>query len=235
MSKIEKIIFVPGLLCDEVVFKETLKDFEEVFETSVANLNTQRTITKMAEDTLAAHSGQIVVVGHSMGARVAFEMVRIAPQRISGLAVFDTGIHPYRTGEEIRRNRLVKLAYEKGMTALAEGWLPKMVHPDRLTDKQLMGALKEMVERKTPLIHEQQIHALLNRPIAEDYVHQIFCPTLVGVGRQDAWSPVERHQKIQQKIAGATLEIIENAGHFAPMEQPQIFSKILRQWITTFE
>lgn len=230
MSDIEKIVFVPGLLCDEVVFDYTVEQLKPFMTTAVADLTTQDTITAMAKDTLKANPGKLVVVGHSMGARVAFEMVRLAPQRIRGLAVFDTGIHPYRIGEEIRRNRLVKLAYDKGMSALAERWLPKMVHPDRLADKTLMGTLKKMVERKTPTIHEQQIHALLNRPKAENFVGNITCPTLVGVGRQDAWSPVERHQQIQQQIKGSTLTIIENAGHFAPMEQPQVFTEVLLNW-----
>ena len=44
--------------------------------------------------------GPLVVIGHSMGARVALEMVRAAPERISSSALLDTGVHPVREGEE---------------------------------------------------------------------------------------------------------------------------------------
>jgi len=45
--------------------------------------------------------------------------VRSAPRRVSGLALLNTGVHTVRDGEAQSRGRLLRLAYERGMSALA--------------------------------------------------------------------------------------------------------------------
>ncbi len=120
------ILLIPGLLCDETVWQPLLTALEG--ETAVADLSTQDSLTQMAEDCLRANPGKLKVAGHSMGARVAIEMARLAPERIERLALLDTGIHPLKPGEVDRRAQIVALAHEKGMAALAETWLPPMVH-----------------------------------------------------------------------------------------------------------
>lgn len=199
---------------------------------AVADLSTQDSITTMAEDTLSAHPGSLSVAGHSMGARVALEMFRLAPERIQRLALLDTGVHPRKDGEESRRQELVDLAYNEGMGALAGRWLPPMVHPNRHNDTELMGTLTAMVERMTPELHERQINALLNRLDPRLLLKTIQCPTLLVVGRQDSWSPLQQHKEIQREIPHAELVVIEDAGHFAPIEQPVATTAALEQWIS---
>jgi pimeloyl-ACP methyl ester carboxylesterase len=83
-----------------------------------------------------------------------------------------------------------------------------------------MAGLRAMVLRKDADLHERQIRALVNRPDAAAHLGDITCPVLLMVGRQDQWSPVAQHQEMARLIPHARLEIIENAGHFAPVEQP---------------
>ncbi len=61
-----------------------------------------RTITDMARRALETVSGPLSLVGHSMGARVALEAFRLAPERIERIALLSTGIHPVRPGEASR-------------------------------------------------------------------------------------------------------------------------------------
>jgi pimeloyl-ACP methyl ester carboxylesterase len=185
----------------------------------------------MAEDVLAAHNGPLAVAGHSMGARVALEMVRLAPERIVKLALLDTGVHPRKAGEEARRKEVIDLAFDEGMEALAEQWLPPMVHPDRHEDRALMETLTAMVMRMTPELHERQITALLNRPEAAAVLEKVTCPTLFLVGRQDAWSPVSQHEDMLRILPHAHLVVIEDAGHFAPVERPEDVTEALVQWL----
>ncbi len=226
------LLFVPGLLSDETAWAGVI---DRLGRGTVADVTTQPSITAMAEELLARHGGPLVVAGHSMGARVAFEMARLAPERIVGLAVFDTGVHPAREAELSRRRELVELAYQEGMTALARRWLPPMVHPERLSDAALMGPLTAMVERMTPEIHERQIGALIGRPDATRSLGTIACPVLVGVGRQDAWSPPDQHAEFAKAISGARLVTIEDAGHFAPTERPEAVASAIREWMAEID
>ncbi|MCC2113842.1 MAG: alpha/beta hydrolase [Hyphomicrobiales bacterium] len=225
------LVLIPGLLCDAVVWQHAVDRFEPEMRVSVADLSSQDSITDMARDTLAANPGPLCVVGHSMGARVALEMYRLAPERIEKLALLDTGVHPRVESEVARRKYRVDLAYSQGMSALAADWLPPMVHPDRHGDAGLMGALTAMVERMTPELHERQIRALLNRPDASTMLAEITVPTLVLVGREDAWSPVDQHAEMAEILPDAQLVVIEDAGHFAPIERPEAVTAALERWL----
>ena len=58
----------------------------------------------------------------------------------------------------------------------------------------------------------------------------IACPTLLLCGRQDAWSPLERHEEMAGLIPGSRLEVIEEAGHMSPMERPAAVARALDHW-----
>jgi len=231
MSQTPTIILLPGLLCDAGIWAAQAEALEPHANVVVADFSQLDSIEAMARSALELAGGPIVAVGHSMGARVAMEMVRLAPERIVKLGLIDTGIHTLREGEEASRQVMVDLAFDEGMEALAERWLPPMVHPDRVSDRALMEPLRAMVLRATPEQHQRQIRALLNRPDPRSHLVAIACPSLVMVGRQDRWSPVAQHEEIAALIPNAELVIIEESGHMSLVEQPEQVSDALLRWL----
>ena len=217
-------MLIPGLLSDATVWQALRAALPAAI---VPELTGQDDLTEMARHCLGLAEGPLRVAGHSMGARVAMEMARLAPERIERLALLDTGIHPLKQGEAERRAEIVAFARAQGMQALADRWLPGMVHPDRHGDAELMGALTRMVLRHDPEIHARQIAALVGRPDASGYLHRIACPVLLIVGRQDAWSPVSQHEEMLAQLPDARLEVVEDAGHFAPVERPEETAALL--------
>ncbi|SMH41937.1 alpha/beta fold hydrolase [Maritimibacter sp. HL-12] len=218
-------LLIPGLLCDAFTWAPLLARIEA----EVADLTTQDSIGQMARDCLDRHPGKLRVAGHSMGARVAMELARIAPYRVERLALLDTGIHALKQGEREKRDEIVRFAYENGMEALAARWLPPMVHEPNQTP-ELMQGLTDMVLRRDPDLHARQIKALVDRPDAASYLPEIACPTLLIVGRQDQWSPLAQHEEMRTLLPDARLEIVENAGHFAPVEQPETVARLVAEF-----
>ena len=117
-----------------------------------------------------------------------------------------------------------------GMREMGLQWARGMVHPDRL-DTPLFSEVLDMVARFTPEVFAAQINALLNRPDAGDVLRQLRCPTLLACGRQDTWSPLSRHERMQALCPGAELVVIEDSGHMSTMEQPQQVSRALLDWM----
>lgn len=224
-------LLIPGLLCDAYVWEPTLKRIGG--DVLVANLSTQDSIANMAADCLALAEGPLAVAGHSMGARVAMEMARQQPERIVRLALLDTGIHPLRDGEPEKRQQAIRLAHDEGMEALAERWLPGMVWDGNLENASLMQGLEQMVLRCDADLHARQIKALIGRPDASAHLSDITCPILLVVGRQDKWSPVSQHEDMLALLPEARLEIVENAGHFAPVEQPDTVANLLADFFNS--
>lgn len=88
-----------------------------------------------------------------------------------------------------------------------------------------------MIERHTPEGHAAQIRALLERPDAGDMLPQIRCPTLIACGRQDAWSPLARHEAMAARVPNSQCVAIEHCGHMSTMEQPVAVTAALRHWL----
>jgi pimeloyl-ACP methyl ester carboxylesterase len=228
-------MFLPGLACDADVWTHQSKYIAERTSVTVVDYGASDSITKMAQVALADAPDRIAIAGHSMGGRVAFEILRTAPGRVAGLALLDTAYRGFPGGEagdrEIaKRSELVNLARTKGMRAMAEFWMPGIIHPDRLSDAALTGAILAMMSRKTPEIFAAQIKALLGRPDATALLPAIHCPTLVLCGRKDTWSPLEGHREIAAAIPNSHLAVIEHCGHMAPMERPAEVTAALTAW-----
>ena len=231
MSERPALFLLPGLLCDRSVWTYQEQALSRDADVTVANFYGFDSLGGMAQSVLEQAPERFAVAGHSMGGRVALEIVRRAPERVARLAVLDTGTHPKRPGEAEKRQVLVDLARREGMEALARQWLPPMVHPDRLNDAPMMRALTEMVCRATPEIFERQVRALLGRPDFGPLLPTIKYPTLVACGRQDAWSPLDQHEAIAAAIPSATLAVIEDSGHMTTVEAPAAVTGFLQAWL----
>jgi pimeloyl-ACP methyl ester carboxylesterase len=221
------VLLVPGLVCDAHVWAGTLA----VLEARVADVTTQDSIPAMAADLLARHPGPLVVIGHSMGGRVAMEMARQAPERLRGMALLNTGMAPRSEAELPGRAAMITLAHREGMAGLAAKWLPGMMAAGRDPDPAVLEGLTRMVCRMTPEVHERQIRALIDRPDARVSLPLWRGPLLLITGRLDTWSPVAQHEDIARLCPQARLEIVDDAGHFAPVEQPAAVAALLSDWV----
>ena len=230
------LLLLPGLLCDADVWASQIAAMGGSTTCIVPRYHDLDSIVAMSARVLSEAPPRFALAGHSMGGRVALEVVRAAPQRVSRLALLDTGFEARPTGEDgereaRRRRHHVELARDFGMHAMGEEWLRGMVHPARLADNALLARILAMIERHTPEEHSAQIRALLDRPDAGDVLARIRCPTLVACGREDAWSPLARHQAMAALIPNCQLAVFENCGHMSPVERPDEVTAALRGWL----
>lgn len=231
------LVLVPGLMCDRAVWEPLLPQLAGAATCRVVDPGDANSLVRMAHRVLDAAPQRFALAGHSMGGRVALEVLRAAPERIARLALLDTGYRALPAGEagaaeRRKRQELLALAEQRGVRAMAQRWVQAMVHPDRLRDGELIETIVAMFERKTAQTFAAQIHALLERPDAADVLAHIRVPTLVLCGRQDSWAPVPQHEEIAALIGGhATLRVIEEAGHMATIEQPAAVGQALLQWL----
>ena len=225
------LLLLSGLLCDETVWDGVALRLADVAQTRAIAFAGLSSIEDMAQHVLQAAPPRFALAGHSMGGRVALEVLAQAPQRVAGLALLNTGVHPRGPGEPESRARLVALARNEGMSALAAEWLPPMMGNNTARTAALMPGLTAMVQRNTPQSHAGQIQALLDRPDAASVLATIEVPTLLLSGSEDRWSPVSQHAEMQTAIANARLVTITDAGHMAPVERPDAVAGALRDWL----
>jgi len=230
------LILIPGLLCDERVWIHQRAALADHVDVRVAENGLLDSLQALARAILDKAPPRFAVAGHSMGGRVALEVFRAAPGRVAGLALMDTGQSPLPEGEAGQREAegrfaLLAKARSQGMRAMAQDWVQGMVHPSRLTDAPLIDGILDMFESKSPDLYAAQIRALLNRPDCTPLLAAIRCPTLVLCGREDSWSPPERHEEIAAAIPGSTLVSIPDCGHMSTLERPDAVNEAMRTWL----
>jgi pimeloyl-ACP methyl ester carboxylesterase len=207
-----------------------------IADVQIADHRSLNSLEAMAGALLDRAPARFALAGHSMGGRVALEVMRLAPERVVRLALLDTGYKPLPAGEagEIERAgryALIEAARRKGMRAMALQWVQRMVHPRRLDETLLIDSILDMIARKTPDIFAAQQKALLERPDAAPVLARIKCPTLVLCGSEDAWSPVSQHEEIAFSIENSSLVVVEDCGHMCTMERPAAISEALLRWM----
>lgn len=225
------LILIPGLMCDVRFWQPVISAVGDSRDIHVPKLHDCASLAEMAEAILAEATGPLDVVGHSMGGRVALEIWDQSPERISSLALLDTGVHPVRPNEPERRQALLDLAQAQGMHAVADKWITGMIDTDRADDENLVSAIKSMVTSYSAEQFAGQVQALLSRRDATPVLPRITCPTLIACGSNDAWSPPAQHQEIASQIQGARYAEIDDAGHMVAMERPAETAGLILDWV----
>ncbi|MFM2404593.1 MAG: hypothetical protein RL223_2473 [Pseudomonadota bacterium] len=239
------LLLVPGLMCDDDCWADlrqalrTLDPLGQTRQVRVIDHGMADTLAGMAEQILADAPPRFALAGHSMGGRVALEVWRRAPDRISHLALLNTGAVPLAHGEAGERERtqrlgLLAIAQTEGVAVMARQWVQAMVAPARLHgDPALVERIVAMLARKTPTHFECQQHALLNRPDARPVLPTITAPTLLLSGEEDGWSPPAPHEAMRLLMPEGVgrLVVVPRAGHMAPMEQASDVARAFNDWL----
>jgi pimeloyl-ACP methyl ester carboxylesterase len=225
------LFLLSGLLCDETIWADVPKRLANVAAARIVSFGGFSSLEAMAEHVLSAAPARFALAGHSMGGRVALEVWRRAPERISALALLNSGVHPTREEEYAGLGLLVRLARAQGMAALAAQWLPPLMGASPARIAQVLPTLSAMVQRSTAEAFAGQINALLQRPDARPVLPTISVRTLLLSGTNVTWSSLARNADMQRSMPRATLVEIAGAGHMAPIERPDAVARALKGWL----
>lgn len=236
MSQRKPLLLLPGLMCDQTVWGHQMENLSDIADIRVADYGDADSIEGMAERVLSDAPDRFALAGHSMGGRTAFQIVKMAPERVERLALLGTHYVPRAEGEPgekelAGRMALVELARTKGVRAMGEVWVRDLVAPHRLEDRVLVGQILDMIERKPAAIFEAQVKALLTRPDSSDAAASIRCPTLILAGGEDRLFTLRGQEEMSRGIVGSRLAVVERCGHMLTMEQPEEVSSLLREWL----
>ena len=184
----------------------------------------------MAEQVLSAAPPRFAVVGLSMGGILAFEIWRRAADRVTHMALLDTNPQPDAPLRRSLRMEQIEIALGGGLRELAvEAMKPLYLAESHRDDDELLDSILEMALALGPEVFRKQSLALRDRADSAPTLRTIDCPALVLCGIEDRLCPVEYHEFMAEEIPDARLSVIDDCGHIASLEQPDIVTQELER------
>lgn len=227
----EPLVLLPGMMCDGRLFGPQIEALGGERQVTVGDLTRSDRIDAIARDVLTDAPDRFALAGLSMGGIVAMAIMAIAPERVSRLALLDTNHKAELPERQALREPQITRALTGELDAmLREEMKPRYLAPENRADKPLLDLVLAMGHDLGPEVFARQSRALCYRPDYTATLHGINVPTLVLCGAHDALCPPARHQEIAGLVAGATIVIIEGAGHLPTLEQPETVNAALAQW-----
>ncbi len=175
-------------------------------------------------------------IGLSWGGMIGMRLGLRIPERLAGLALFDTN-----AGAESRRklpSYLVMAAIARrfgAVPALLDRIVPIYLSKHtRATQPELVQRFREHIASMDPKSVGHAVDAVIFRRLdIRERLREIHVPTLVVVGDDDVATPPERAEVIAAAIHGAALRRIAKGGHLSAWEQPAAALRHLEPWLET--
>lgn len=196
-------------------------------------------ITQLLE--LADHFGheRVDLVGNSLGGALALRFALAHPERLGRLILMGSAGPPMKPTAEL----LNMLAFGSDPTAehLA-GVLRSFVFDldrfgdvDELVASRLPEATRPEVQRSWhAMFHDEHGNpAGAQLALPGERVRTIEHPTLIVHGRDDRIIPLAGSLWLLEQLPDADLHVFARCGHWAMLEQPEGFARLVRDFITS--
>ena len=230
-------ILVPGNMCDarlwrggDAVLLDTLA--AHGLDALDADTTCDDNIANMAARALRLTGGPLLPIGFSMGAIVALEMARQAPDRVAGLVL--VGLNATADLPERAAHRPAQQAeVEAGglERVLVEELKPSYLARARHNDLPLLDLLRDMGMALGSGVFVAQSEALRLRDDLRPVLPELHVPVLLMCGAEDELVPPGWHRNWAVTIRDARLQIVAGAGHMLPLEDPQAMAATISDWL----
>ena len=174
----------------------------------------------------------VTFCGLSMGGYIAWQFVKRYPARVARLIVCDTRAAADSPEAAANRLRMADIALKEGPEPIAWAMMPKLFAQCTSAHcPQVIESVRQMVMTSSPVAIAAAHRGMAVRPDMTSLLPSIRIPTLVLCGEHDSISPVAEMKIIAEQIPNAKFVVIPNAGHMAPMEQPETVNAAIRQFM----
>ena len=193
------------------------------------------TIASLADDIFLLleklHALPCVLGGLSLGGYVALAYERKYASTLRGLMLIDTRAANDTPEGRAGRDAMIEIAKTQGSIAVAEKMLPKMLAGGNVSPPEVVAELNTIMHACPAQTIQHALAAMRDRLDYRSTLDRIAAPTLIITGESDVLVPPTQAHEMHHAIRGSTISVIPGAGHMAPMEQPQLVSKAIKQFL----
>jgi pimeloyl-ACP methyl ester carboxylesterase len=232
------LLLVPGVLCSPRLFAAqvaALKGQAEIVvpdwrEAPLSIWDSWESAARWVIDQMPAE--KFALAGLSLGGMLAVEIMQFAANRVTKLALLDTGMRSQSESERAVRRARIRLANEGHFELVLGMQMTRFIPGYRLPDKPLVDEVMTMCGEIGVEIYKRQEELAAIRVDRRPDLPRIKCPTIVVCGRDDAATPLFLSEEMAKAIPAAALVVVEQCGHLVTMEKPEETNQILELWLS---
>jgi pimeloyl-ACP methyl ester carboxylesterase len=231
----ETLVMLPGMMCDARLFAPQIDAFKDRYDIVVPSLCGLSSIEGLARRVLSEIAvPRFNLMGLSMGGIVAMQIVGLAPERVSRLALLDTN-HLADAPDRfaIRNRQIAEVRGDHLRRVIADEMKPKYLAKANRQNTLILDTLIKMAMELGADCFIQQSIALRDRRDQSENLKGYGGPTLVLCGTEDALCPPSRHVEMAALLRNVQHREVLNAGHIVTLEAPAAISAELRSLLKT--
>ena len=227
------VVFIPGLLSDGALFAAQVAALQARGHACTV------IVPDFADNMLNLGAGVIERIPHerfalaglSMGGYVVFEVLRQAPERVAKVVLMNTQAKPDTDEHKNRRRALVEMSRTGRFKGVTPRLLPHLISASHLDNTAMTDVIFDMAERVGRQVFERQQLAIMNRQDSRPLLRSITQSALVIGGVDDKISPPDVVTEMAGAMPNATLHILSDCGHLSPLEQPDMVSNLILEFV----
>ena len=174
----------------------------------------------------------VVYCGLSMGGYIGWQFVRHNPERVHSMIMCDTKAEADSLEIARARHFMADGVVEAGTSLATRGMLERLLSPKTFeSSRDVANRLQEMIDTTDPTAVAAAQRGMAERPDSCKLLPLIDAPTLFICGDGDQITPPTAMEKMVAEMPDARLEIIQDAGHMPPMEQPESINRVIGQFL----
>ena len=168
-----------------------------------------------------------VLIGHSMGARVAAYFAHLFPENNLGLITLNLTLWGANPAAQERLARFADRVEKMGMDP-AKVMIPSF--KDETIKKRVTDSMMSCDPKAFALALASVAHDYGNKQPASFY-EEITSPALIVLGDRDT-APLQGALDFQNLLSEASLGVIPNCGHYSLLEKPQLVAALITDFLS---
>jgi len=169
-----------------------------------------------------------IFVGVSIGGYALFEFWRRYRERVAALVFANTRAGAETPEGYAGRIQAAERVLREGTAGFTKELLQRLFSPTTIANRpDIVDAARAMATKMSPADIAAVQRGMADRIDSIPTLATISVPTLAVAGGDDG-VPVSELELIHQGIKGSQFRVIAKAGHYAAMEQPAEFGRLLR-------
>ena len=175
---------------------------------------------------------QAVIVGLSMGGYIALSFAERYPDRMRALVLVSTRASADSAEASANRRKLAGQVRSDGAKPVVDSMGPKLVAgASRIKRPQVPTFVTNMMQTTAPETLAAALEGMAARPDRRELLSKIDVSTMVVHGDQDEIIPAEEMEFLARMVRGAKYEVVPNVGHLPNLEAPDVFNKLLGNFL----